>query len=158
MITKLRLILDGAPYDIERKGDLIVVNGREFPWSRNGDTLSIGANAHLVELSGTHAIVDGIAYTIEAQGLDTPQTAKSSSTASTPTAEETGAITAIMPGLIIQVNKQEGDRVEAGEVVMVLEAMKMQNELHAKHGGLLKKIHVKKGDTVEMRQVLALIE
>jgi len=63
-----------------------------------------------------------------------------------------------MPGLIIKINKKEGERVEAGEVVMVLEAMKMQNELQAKHGGVIKQIMVKQGETVEMRQVLAIIE
>ncbi len=158
MITKLRLVLEGVPYDIERKGDVIAVNGLEFPWSHNGDTLSIGANSHVVEVRGTHAIVDGIPYAIEVQGLAEPKTSKSAAAASTPVTEEAGAVTAIMPGLIIQVNKQVGDRVEAGEVIMVLEAMKMQNELHAKHGGVLKQITVKKGDTVEMRQVLAIIE
>jgi biotin carboxyl carrier protein len=63
-----------------------------------------------------------------------------------------------MPGLIIKILKQEGDKVEAGEVVMILEAMKMQNELHAKQSGTLKQIHVKQGESVEMRQVLAIIE
>ncbi len=158
MIARFRLILDGVPYDIERKGGLIVVNGLEFTWSHNGDTVAIGANSHVVEVSGTQATVDGMAYTIEVEGLAEPKTRKSSSSASAPIAEEAGAIMAIMPGLIIQVNKQEGEHVEAGEVIIVLEAMKMQNELRAPHGGLLKQVNVKKGDTVEMRQVLAVIE
>jgi biotin carboxyl carrier protein len=158
MITKFRLMLEGVPYEIERKADLILVNGLEFPWSQNGNTLSIGSNTHTVEVNGTHATVDGIAYIVEAQGLDEPKPTKSRRASSTPAAEEAGAITAIMPGLVIGVNKQVGDRVEAGEVVIVLEAMKMQNELLAKHGGVLKQINVRKGDTVEMRQVLASIE
>jgi len=70
----------------------------------------------------------------------------------------TGAITAIMPGLIIKINNQVGDRVEVGQVVFVLEAMKMQNELHAKRAGVVKQINVKPGESVEMRQVLAVIE
>ncbi len=151
-------MLDGVPYEIERKGGVIVVNGQEFPWSHNGDSLSIGGNTHNVEVSGTQTIGDGITYTIEAHGLDTPEVGKAGSAAPSPVADETGAITAIMPGLIIQVNKREGDPVEAGEVILVLEAMKMQNELRAKHGGTLKQINVKKGDTVEMRQVLAIID
>jgi glutaconyl-CoA decarboxylase len=102
--------------------------------------------------------VDGIAYTIEPQGLEEPKPGKARKAASAAAADEAGAITAIMPGLIIKINKKEGERVEAGEVVMVLEAMKMQNELQAKHGGVIKQIMVKQGETVEMRQVLAVIE
>jgi biotin carboxyl carrier protein len=158
MINKFKLVLEGVPYEIERKGDLILVNGLEFPWSANGKTLSIGGNTHIVEVHGIHASVDGMAYTIEAQGLDEPKPNKSPKAATSSAADEAGAITAIMPGLIIRVNKQEGDRVEAGEVVIVLEAMKMQNELQAKRAGKLKQINVRKGDTVEIHQVLAIIE
>jgi biotin carboxyl carrier protein len=63
-----------------------------------------------------------------------------------------------MPGLVIKINKKVGERVEAGEVVMILEAMKMQNELQARQSGVIKQISVKQGESVEMRQVLAVIE
>ena len=63
-----------------------------------------------------------------------------------------------MSGLVIKINKKEGERVEAGEVVIILVAMKMQNELHAKQSRVVKRIHVKQGESVEMRQVLAVIE
>jgi biotin carboxyl carrier protein len=158
MINKFKLMLEGVPYEIERKGELILVNGLEFPWSANGNGLSISGNPHTVDVQITTATVDGIAYVIEAQGLDEPKPNKSRKVASVSAAEAAGAITAIMPGLIIQVNKQEGDRVEIGEVVIVLEAMKMQNELQAKRAGVVKQIRVKRGETVEMRQVLAVIE
>jgi glutaconyl-CoA/methylmalonyl-CoA decarboxylase subunit gamma len=158
MINKFKLLLEGVPYDIERKGELILVNGQEFPWAISGETLSINGNAHAVEVRGTTATVDGIAYAIEAQGLDEPKPSKARKAATAAAADEAGAITAIMPGLIIKVNKQEGDHVEAGEVVLVLEAMKMQNELQAKRAGVVKQINVKRGETVEMRQVLAVIE
>jgi biotin carboxyl carrier protein len=158
MINKFKLLLEGVPYEIERKGDLVLVNGQEFPWSVASGTLSISGNPHAVEVKGTVATVDGIAYTIEAQGLDEPKPSKVRKAASASVADEVGAITAIMPGLIIKVNKQEGDHVEVGEVVIVLEAMKMQNELQAKRAGVIKQINVKRGETVEMRQVLAIIE
>jgi biotin carboxyl carrier protein len=158
MINKFKLLLEGVPYEIERKGELVLVNGQEFPWAVNGNTLTVGGNAHTVEVKGTTATVDGIVYAIEAQGLDEPKPSKSRKVASASAADEAGAIVAIMPGLIIKVNKQEGDHVEAGEVVLVLEAMKMQNELQAKRAGIVKQINVKRGETVEMRQVLAVIE
>jgi biotin carboxyl carrier protein len=104
------------------------------------------------------AEVDGIGYAIEAKGLDEPKTTKSRKAASAGAAEEAGAVTAIMPGLIIKILKKEGETVEAGETVMILEAMKMQNELTAKTSGTIRQMNVKQGENVEMRQVLCIIE
>jgi len=157
MVNKFRLVLESVPYEIERKGELLLVNGQEFPWSINGDTVNVGGNAHTVQVQGNSASVDGIAYPIEAQGLEEPKPGKARKAAAA-AADQAGAITAIMPGLVIKINKKEGERVEAGEVVIILEAMKMQNELHAKKSGVVKQINVKQGESVEMRQVLAVIE
>ncbi len=158
MINKFKLLLEGVPYDIERKGDLVLVNGQEFPWTAAGNTYSVGGNPHAVEVRGNSATVDGIVYSIEAQGLEEPTPGKARKAPTAAAADEAGAVTAIMPGLIIKINKHEGDRVDMGDVVMILEAMKMQNELQAKRAGVIKQINVKQGETVEMRQVLAVIE
>jgi biotin carboxyl carrier protein len=158
MVNKFKLVLEGVPYEIERKGDLILVNGIEFPWTLKDNTVTVAGNAHTVKVQSNTAMVDGIAFPIEARGLEEPKSARSRRAATAAAAEEAGAITAIMPGLIIKINKQVGDRIEAGEVMFVLEAMKMQNELHAKRAGIVKQINVKRGESVEMRQVLAVIE
>lgn len=157
MADKFTLTLEGVPYEIERKGDLLLINGREFPWKIDGKTVNVGGNPHTVEVTGQTATVDGIAYAIQVAGLEEPKPGKRK-VATAAAGEEAGAITAIMPGLIVKVLKNEGDRVEAGDVVIILEAMKMQNELHAKQSGKVKQILVKPGESVEMRQVLAVIE
>ncbi len=157
MINKFKLTLEGVPYEIERKGELILVNCQEFPWGLSGTAINVGGNPHQVEVRGDAATVDGIAYKIETYGLEEPKPTRARKAAAA-AADEAGAITAVMPGLIIKVNKEVGDPVQAGDVVIVSEAMKMQNELHAKKSGVIKEITVKKGDTVEMRQVLAIIE
>ena len=157
MVNKFRLVLEGVPYEIERKGDLLLVNGQEFIWSAKGNTVTVGGNAHTVQVQGNSASVDGIAYSIDAQGLEEPQPGKARKTA-TADRDDLGVITAVMPGLVIKINKKVGERVEAGEVVMILEAMKMQNELQARQSGVIKQINVKQGESVEMRQVLAVIE
>ena len=158
MINKFKLVLEGVPYEIERKGDLILVNGIEFPWTLKDSTVTVAGNAHTVKVQSNTAMVDGIVFPIEAQGLEEPKSTRARRAATAAAAEEAGAITAIMPGLITKINKQVGDRIEAGEVMFVLEAMKMQNELHAKRAGIVKQINVKRGESVEMRQVLAVIE
>jgi len=157
-MNRFKLVLDGVPYDIERKGDLILVNGIEFPWTLKDNTVTVAGNAHTVELRSNTATVDGIAFAVETQGLEEPQPGKARKAASDSAADAAGAVTAIMPGLVIQILKQEGERVEAGEVVIILEAMKMQNELRARRSGVVKQINVKVGESVEMRQVLAVIE
>ena len=118
----------------------------------------MGGSPHTVELSGATAKVDGVAYSFQAEGLEEPKPKSTRKAASAAAAEEAGAITAVMPGLIMKILKHEGDRVQPGDVVVVLEAMKMQNELHAKQAGVVKQVLVKEGDSVEMRQVLAVIE
>jgi pyruvate carboxylase subunit B len=65
-----------------------------------------------------------------------------------------GAITAPMPGLIVDVTCKVGDKVKAGQQVVVLEAMKMQNPLNSPMDGEVKAIFVKQGDSVAVGQVL----
>jgi pyruvate carboxylase subunit B len=156
--TKFKLMLDGVAYDVERRGDLVLVNGLEFPVKVEGATVHVNGTPHAVDVTGQTARYDGIGYAVQTVGLEEPKPAKVRKAASQASADEAGAVTAIMPGLIIKVLVKEGDRVQAGDTVMVLEAMKMQNELHAKQSGTVRAINVKAGESVEMRQVLAIIE
>ncbi len=53
-----------------------------------------------------------------------------------------------MPGSVLEVKVNEGTGVKEGDVLLVLEAMKMENELTASEPGTVSQVHVKKGDTV----------
>jgi biotin carboxyl carrier protein len=59
-----------------------------------------------------------------------------------------------MPGLVVAIPVKEGDKVEKGQVVVILESMKMQNELKTPKAGTVGRIRVKQGETVEQRQAL----
>ena len=59
-----------------------------------------------------------------------------------------------MPGLVVSILISEGDRVEKGQVLLILESMKMQNELKSPKAGIVGRIRVKQGETVEQRQPL----
>lgn len=63
-----------------------------------------------------------------------------------------------MPGKIVRVLLQPGDEVEAGGSVLVVEAMKMQNELKSPKAGSVKEVRVKEGDAVSAGDILATIE
>jgi biotin carboxyl carrier protein len=67
------------------------------------------------------------------------------------------AITAPMPGKIISLKVSTGQQVQAGDVVLILEAMKMEQEIKAPSGGTIAEILVNAGDTVKKEQALILI-
>jgi biotin carboxyl carrier protein len=73
--------------------------------------------------------------------------------AATP-AGPTEEVSAPMPGMIIEVKCNVGDKVNEGDVVVILEAMKMQNPLCSPVNGQVAAIHVKSGDSVAVGQVL----
>ena len=58
------------------------------------------------------------------------------------------AVTSPLPGVIIAVKVNVGDTVKAGQVIAVLEAMKMENEIQAEHDGTVASVNVTKGDSV----------
>lgn len=68
------------------------------------------------------------------------------------------SIKAAMPGKVVRVLVGVGDQVEAGQGMLVVEAMKMQNELKAPRAGRVTSIEIKAGDSVSAGAVLAQIE
>jgi pyruvate carboxylase subunit B len=63
-----------------------------------------------------------------------------------------------MPGLIVRVNVNVGDEVQAGQGLVVMEAMKMENELRATAAGTVKSIEVVAGTAVEKGTLLVALE
>ena len=63
-----------------------------------------------------------------------------------------------MPGKVVRLIASIGDLVEKGDAVLVVEAMKMQNDLKAPKAGVVKEIKVSEGTTVSAGDVLAVIE
>jgi len=67
-------------------------------------------------------------------------------------------VKAPMPGMILKLKKKKGDEVDHGEAVMILEAMKMENEIRAVNKGKIEDIYVKEGAAVEKGAVLFSVE
>ena len=67
-------------------------------------------------------------------------------------------VEAPMPGVVLRYEVKEGASVSEGDVVMVMEAMKMENEITAPASGVVKQLNFKAGDRFEEGDVLATIE
>jgi len=67
-------------------------------------------------------------------------------------------VSAPMPGTILDVKVKEGDRVKRGDVLLILEAMKMENEIMAPEDGIVASVNVSKGASVNTGDVLVTME
>ena len=146
-------------------------------------SLKINGNQYEVKIDDVneastlaHVTVNGTKYDVEIEGAKTvtkkpavvpapaatglsvtPKTPIASKPAAAPAA--TGAkVTCPLPGTVIAINVKEGDTVAAGQTLLVLEAMKMENNIDAERGGVVKQILVAAGATVMEGDVLIVIE
>jgi pyruvate carboxylase subunit B len=100
--------------------------------------------------------VDGYRFDVEALDERTRSIRDLSAANTAPTGP--APVLAPMPGLIVRVNVSPGDVVEAGQGVIVMEAMKMENELRATSSGKVKSVEVTPGTAVEKGTVLVALE
>ena len=103
--------------------------------------------------------VNGTAYDVQVEELggssapvaSAPAAAAAPAPAAAPAAKPAAggkAVTSPLPGVIIGVKVNVGDVIKPGQVVAVLEAMKMENEIEAEFGGTITAVNVAKGDSV----------
>lgn len=67
------------------------------------------------------------------------------------------AIRCPMPGIVVAVGVKEGDRVKKGDSLLIIEAMKMENEIKAPYNGVIKQINVTQGSMVKLNDELIII-
>ena len=122
----------------------------------------IGSEVHRVVVQrrpgrGKYSLwVDGYRFDVEALDERTRQIRDVSAASAAPTGP--APVVAPMPGLVVRVRVAVGDRVEAGQGVVVMEAMKMENELRATAAGVVKSIEVEAGTAVEKGTLLVSLE
>jgi len=97
------------------------------------------------------------------QPTKTEQTSNRSKPINEPNSEVTknnasqSSIDAPMSGLVIDVKVKKGDRVNTGDKLLILEAMKMENDIVSDINGIVDEVHCKKGDNVETGEILITI-
>jgi pyruvate carboxylase subunit B len=160
--------VNGATIDVDLEATRVIVGGETH-------------QAHLAELEGTpvrlvtignevHRVVvrrgesrgrytlwvDGFRYDVEA--LDERTRAIRDLSGESAAATGSAPLRAPMPGLVVRVNVQSGDVVAAGQGLVVMEAMKMENELRASSAGRVKAVHVQPGTAVDKGALLIELE
>ena len=83
-----------------------------------------------------------------------PPAAPATASRPAPSGKGEGAITAPMPGLVLAIKVKPGDTVQAGQALLVMEAMKMENAISASYHGTVTKVYVREGDSISEGDLL----
>lgn len=104
--------------------------------------------------------VNGTAYEVELEELTGAAPSSPAPAASAPAAAPAAGekITSPMPGTILSINVAAGDMVKKGQVLMILEAMKMENEIMCPRDGKIASVNTSKGAAVESGALLCVIQ
>jgi len=146
IISENKIIVDGTTYEV----DFESISGRPV-FSLLLDGESHEAYVYPDE-DQWEVLLQGILYPVMVE--DEREKRLRSSYGSSPTSSGEYYLKAPMPGLVVSVLVDEGDQVSQGDVLVVLESMKMQNELKSPKDGSVFRVRVKDGDNVERKQTL----
>lgn len=134
---------------------------KEYKYKINGNEYTVGIGN--IDNNIAQVEVNGVAYSVElpeekhiAPVIKRDATASQPAVAAAPATAKPAVqaaagdyvITSPLPGVIKEINVKEGQQVKAADVVCILEAMKMGNEIHAGKDGVVKSINVAKEDSV----------
>lgn len=159
---------------VENKVLKLELTRTEAGWQCTVDGEPVRVDAVLTRPNVISIIIDGVAYEVKREidandqyvwvrsarfktELRDPRSLRSRRAAAA-TGEGPQKLIAPMPGKVVRLIAREGEPIEAGKGVLVVEAMKMQNELKATKTGTVQKITVAEGANVNAGDVLAIIE
>ena len=116
--------------------------------SSNGYTVTVNGKKYAVALEGEKATVNGKLYDFSVKaGIEASQAV----------AGEGTPVKAALPGVVLKVLVEEGDSIAEGDVIAVVEAMKMETEIKSPVGGTVKSVEIEVGNQVQTGQVLVTV-
>jgi len=163
----MKLTIDGHAFQVEPGPDAVVVDGRTIPLrvEEQGSyyTVYIGDRVFQVEVpkeigSSNKVAVDAKCYQIALEGQVKTSAPRPRPSARRPVALSSGSVTAPIAGRVLRVFVEVGQGVKEGDVLLILEAMKMENELRAPKEGLVKDVAIVPGARVNEGELLLVIE
>jgi biotin carboxyl carrier protein len=146
IVDERHVLVDGAQHEV----DLESVGGQPVY------SLLVGGRSFEVHVypaeSGYQVLVHGSLYLARVED-DRERRLRAALAGAVPENSEYH-LKAPMPGLVVAVPVSEGQAVEKGDVLLILESMKMQNELKSPRAGKVTRVRIKTGDSVELKQTL----
>lgn len=172
---KIELAIDGKTYEAEVEQNssdelTVKINGRKFTIKSEREHLSLDGDIYQVKTEdvwreGMRAQiqVNDISHDVELKKVEQKAGILKEEEIEKPVKpvkvlRGKGTITPPMPGKVVAVKVKIGDKVRIGDVLLILEAMKMQNEINSTVEGEVKKINVVEGQSVKAGEVLIVIE
>lgn len=168
----MKLTVEGRDYEVEVEDDAVTLDGKRYPITIRGDGrtqfVTVAGQAIRVDLGEVAQNGD---RTANVAGKIYPVKVGQSARASTPaprpagpaaakaaggarSAAGKGAVKAQMAGRVLRINVAPGDAVKSGDPLLVLEAMKMENEIRAPRDGTIVGVSVSVGDRVSAGDAL----
>ena len=171
---KFDLFIDGKVYNVELGISNVItidVDGKTFlaktKKTSSGLSVHLDKKEFLVRFEGSRISIDDHKHAIEVRNLRRGRPSWLNVTEETEAikvgkpaykmSSGEGIIHPPMPGRVISIKVKEGDSVKIGSPILVLEAMKMQNEVVSNIDGVVREIRVSEGDLVESEDVLVVI-
>ncbi len=146
---KLKIDIDGKKYNV----DVVMVKEGVYSIIHKG----ISYNVELIENKNSKKyIVNTLYKTYDIEIIDAES--KYLKRKKQDEADDESIISSPMPGKIVKIPVKAGDKVKAGDTVVIVSAMKMENEYKVKKDRIIKDIMVKVGDTIDEDQPLIIIE
>lgn len=141
---------------------------KEYRYKINGNLYKVTVGD--IEDNNVRVEVNGTPYTVELEKQNKPKIKPVVRTASTSPAAPPAAVTRLasvgskagikspLPGVILEIKVKEGDMVKRGQTLLILEAMKMENDIKADRDGKVTSIKVSKGESILEGTDLIIIE
>ena len=133
----------------------VTVNGTEY--SVNVEEVGVSTPLATNIVKPAEEVVQATAPQVEAAPAPIPTAAPEAAIETPANDDESTAITAPMPGKVLKILVDQGAIVEKGQVLLLLEAMKMENEIFASSTGVVKRINCKEGETVNTGDTLLVL-
>ena len=164
---KLKIQLAGKTRDLELTREGHTLHATLDGHTVEADAVEVGPGIYSILLEGTACeiqvepapvgmIVSVAGRRLEARVVD-PRRWRGAGRGGALEAEGRQQIVAPMPGKVVRVLVQQGDKIEAGRGLLVVEAMKMQNELRSPKSGTVERLLVTEGQAVNAGEVLAVV-
>ncbi|MFQ6032280.1 MAG: biotin/lipoyl-containing protein [Candidatus Zixiibacteriota bacterium] len=161
-------------FNIDQEIYKIEINFKEGKYLVKLDDKQYNVDSQPISENCLSLLVDGKAYTvfiaedegkkyISVQGEqfcveEAKSQTETRSVKESPTLKGAPTISSPMPGKIVKILVRQGDRVEKGQGLVIVEAMKMENEIRSPNDGVVKKINFKEGDLVDAAELIIELE